>query len=361
MIIDTHCHLDFPDFNQDRNEVLKRAKEAGVGAIINIGTSVETSMLSYKLAKEETDIYTSLGIHPHHADEVNGKIPEELKGLCKDKKIVAIGEVGLDYYRNLSSKKMQKALFLDSIELALQEDLPLVIHTRDAHKDMLGILKSYNSTFKGVMHCFSGDEGFLKDSIEMGFYISFTCNLTFKNANKLRTLAKKVPPERLLLETDAPFLAPQEYRGKRNEPAYLKSLVEAHSKIHGLSCDDIERITTHNAICLFGLPYKEEGKIAYPIRDSLYINITNECTNDCSFCVKRSTDFVKGHNLKLGKEPDIDEIMDAAKGYPGYKKIVFCGYGEPTLRLDLLKKAAKRFKDMGFHTRLATNGEGNLK
>lgn len=365
ILVDTHCHLDFPEFNQDRYEVIQRARDSDVAYIINIGSSVEGSRRSVELAKENPMVFATIGIHPHHAKDVNGRVPEELKALVKMDKVVAIGEVGLDYYKNLSPKKLQKSLFINFLDLAKENDLPVIIHTREAHQDTLDILKAYSlklkAKIKGVMHCFSADEGYLKECLSMGLYISFTCNLTFKNAKDLRFLAKKVPLERLLLETDAPFLAPQQYRGERNEPSYIIHLVKELSEIHGLSVDDIARITTHNAKSLFGLPIEEKREIAYPIRDSLYLNITNQCTNSCDFCVRYKGDFVKGHNLRLEREPTTDEIMEEITDPAKYKEIVFCGYGEPTLRLDVVKEVSKRLKDMGAHKiRMVTNGEGNL-
>ncbi|NQT06159.1 MAG: YchF/TatD family DNA exonuclease [Candidatus Omnitrophica bacterium] len=362
ILIDTHCHLDFPDFDQERDAVIERAKDSGVAYIINIGSSVEGSKSSVGLAKKNPIIYATVGVHPHYAKDCKGKVPGELKVLAGEKKVVAIGEVGLDYYRNLSPKDLQKRLFIDFIRLAKENNLPLVIHTREAHADTLKILKDEfaNEPIKGVMHCFSADEEYLKECLEMGLHISFTCNITFKNAKRLRALASKVPIERLLLETDAPFLAPQNFRGKRNEPSYLTYLVEELSRIYALSAEDIARITTHNAKRLFGLPLEEESRIVYPIRESLYINITNRCTNKCNFCVRNSTDFVKGHNLKLDKEPSADEIMRAVKDPSKYREIVFCGYGEPTLRLDVVKEVAGKLKKKGLSVRMVTNGEGNL-
>jgi len=361
MLVDTHCHLDFPEFNQDRKEVIERAREAGVAYIVNIGSSVEGSRRSAQLAREHPFIYAAVGVHPHYAEDVGGKIPEELRGLVEQDKVAAIGEVGLDYYRNLSPKELQKGLFLDFIKLAKERNLPVVIHTREAHKDTMDILKKeFKGDIKGVMHCFSADEDYLKECLDMGLYISFTCNLTFKNSKGLRAVAEKVPVERLLLETDAPFLAPQQFRGRRNEPAYLTYLAEEHAGIHGLSQDDIARITTHNAKTLFGLPLKEEPRIAYAIRDSLYLNITSRCTNDCDFCTRNKGDFVKGHNLRLETEPGVEDIMKAIKDPKNFKEIVFCGYGEPLLRLDVIKKVAGILKQKGAHIRIVTNGEGNL-
>ncbi|MEE8360259.1 MAG: TatD family hydrolase [Candidatus Omnitrophota bacterium] len=360
-LIDTHCHLDFSDFDSDRSQVIERAKSVGVGYIINIGSSVEASKRSVEISEAHDNIYSSVGIHPHYAKDVKGAIPQGFKELLKRDKVVALGETGLDYYRNLSPKKEQKALFTEFIKLSNEKGLPIVIHSREAHEDTLKLLKaSSDGAVKGVMHCFSGTEEYLNEYLALGLYVSFTCSLTFKNADKSRLLAKKVPPERLLLETDAPYMAPQEFRGKRNEPSYLPYLAKELKKIHGFTEEDIARITTHNAKVLFGLPIEEEAKIVYPIRKALYINITNRCTNDCDFCVRASRDFVKGHNLKLEKEPTVPEIMKAMGDFSGYREVVFCGYGEPTLRLDEVKEIARSVKDKGLRTRMVTNGEGDL-
>ncbi len=370
MLIDTHCHLDFHDFDRDRDDVIDRAKKAGVKAIINVGSSIEGSSRALALAKSHDIVYATLGVHPHEAKSVTDEVIKDFKVLSgrahlsvpyNSSKVVAIGEVGLDYYRNLSPKDEQESAFRKFIRLAQELDLPLIIHSRDASGEVLRILKEERrDNFKGVMHCFSGDEDFLKECLELGLYISFTCNLTFKNAQGLRDAARVTPIERLLLETDAPFLAPQKYRGKRNEPAYLTHLVDEWIELTGLTRDDIERITTYNANDLFKLYPAEKAKIAYEIRDSLYLNITNRCTNLCNFCIRTKTDFVKGHNLMLDKEPTVDEILKAAGDPAKYNEIVFCGYGEPTMRLDEVKAIAKELKAKGAKLRLITNGHGDL-
>ncbi|MDD5449613.1 MAG: YchF/TatD family DNA exonuclease [Candidatus Omnitrophica bacterium] len=362
MLIDTHCHLDFKDFDPDREEVLKRARQAGVGIIINAASSLEGSIRSVELAENHDFIYAAVGIHPHESPSSDEKAFARLKSLARSKKVVAVGEVGLDYYRQTVPGVTQKEVFRKFIGLSKELSLPLIIHDRDAHADMLAILKQEFKSGKadGVMHCFSGDAAFLRQCLELGLFISFTCNLTFKNAANLRAVAREVPLDRILLETDAPFLAPQAHRGKRNEPAYITFLAQELSNIHSLTAEDIGRLTTHNANKLFRLNLMENAAIAYEIRDSLYLNITNRCTNDCDFCVRSSTDFVKGHNLKLEKEPSLEEILAAVRNPDKYKEIVFCGYGEPTLRLDVLKETACALKKKAKTIRLVTNGHGNL-
>ena len=195
----------------------------------------------------------------------------------------------------------------------------------------------------------------------MGFYISFSGTLTFPKALEAQNIAREIPIESILIETDCPYLAPQPVRGKRNEPAYVKYVAERLAELKGLTFDDIGRITSFNAMNLFKIErIAEEGKITYPIRDSLYLNLTNRCTSSCVFCVRYYTDFVKGHNLRLKKEPGAKELIDAIGDPKRYKEIVFCGYGEPLIRLDVVKEVAKAVKKKGGSVRVDTNGHGNL-
>ena len=257
MLTDTHCHLDFKDFESDRDEVIKRSKEEDVDLIVNVGSNLQGTKASIEIAEKNDFIYAAAGIHPHEANSVTEKDLEEFKKLLDRDKVVAIGEIGLDYFKNISSRDNQKKLVKILLKEAKERGLPIIIHNRDAHEDILAILKDImGNKLRGVMHCFSGDERFLNDCFDMGFYVSFTCNLTFKNAGQLREVAKKAPIERLLLETDAPFLAPQVFRGKRNEPSYVKYLAEEIAKIKGLSFEEVARITTDNAKKLFNFTYR---------------------------------------------------------------------------------------------------------
>ncbi|MBM4054599.1 MAG: YchF/TatD family DNA exonuclease [Planctomycetes bacterium] len=362
MIIDTHAHLDFPEYKTDLDSVLSRAREAGVGCIINVGTSLSTSKKCVALAHRFENIYASVGIHPHSATKVSEQTWQELESLLEESKIVAIGETGLDYYRNKSPHEDQQALFEKHLVLAKKHHLPVIIHCRDASDDCLRILNKYkNGTLKGVVHCFSGSKETAKECLDLGLFLSFAGPITFKNAQNLRDVAKIVPVERLLLETDCPFLAPHPKRGERNEPSYLSFVIPVFAEIYGLSSDDIIRITSFNAYALFGIGEPApEGKIAYAIRNSLYINLTNRCSMECSFCMRTSYPIVKGHNLHLKKEPTTEEVL-VAIGDPGkYDEIVFCGYGEPTERLEVLKEVAAYLKSKGKRIRLDTNGHGDI-
>jgi len=252
MLVDTHCHLDFPEFDSDRDEVISRAKVSGVKFIINIGSSVLGSRRSVELSKKYNNIYSVVGIHPHEADSFNVESKESIRELAKDKKVVAIGEIGLDYFKNFSKPENQRALFISLLEVAKDLDKPLVIHTRDAQIDTLKILKEA-MPLRAVVHCFSGDKFFLDECLDLGFLISFTCNITYKKADNLRQIVEGVPLSSLLLETDAPYLAPEGFRGKRNEPMQIKLLAEKIAEIKGISFEEVADNTTLNAKRFFSL------------------------------------------------------------------------------------------------------------
>lgn len=251
-LIDTHCHLDFPEFDPDRDEVISRAREQGIDRIINIGSSLKGSKDSLALAKKYDFIYATIGIHPHDADSFRESEEKALHQLAQDKKVVAIGEIGLDYFKNYSKHENQRPMFTSLVKLAKALDLPLVIHSREAQADTLKILREA-MPLRAVVHCFSGDEVFLRDCLDLGFLISFTCNITYKKAQNLRNLAEIIPLERLLLETDAPFLPPEGLRGRRNEPAYVRVLADEIARIKRISTEELAKATTDNAIKFFKL------------------------------------------------------------------------------------------------------------
>ncbi len=250
MLIDTHCHLDFPDYDADRNEVISRAKKNGVEYLINIGSSLKGSRDSAALAKQFNNIYAACGIHPHDADAITDPDLEEIQSLSAGDKVVAIGEIGLDYFKNFSQPENQLKLFRKLNRLAKDMNLPVIIHCREAEKDVLQVLKE-EAPVRAVVHCFSGNSQFLRSCLDLGFFVSFTCNITYKKAQLLRDVLKLVPFERLMLETDAPFLPPQDLRGKRNEPMHVKGLCAEVAKIKGVTFAEVERATTANAIEFF--------------------------------------------------------------------------------------------------------------
>ncbi len=358
-MIDTHCHLEMDAFEGDRDDVIKRAREAGLEALLAIGSDFEGNKGALALAEEHDDIFAVVGMHPHDARDFIPEVFNQIKIWSAHMKVVAIGEIGLDYHYDYSPRDIQRSVFRQQLDFVKEIGLPVVIHTREAKEDTLGILKD-SGVQQGVMHCFSGDRDTAERALAMGFHISFAGPLTFKNASGLREIAKIIPDERLLIETDAPYLAPVPLRGKRNEPSFVVHTARFLAELRGVSFEDIDRITTINAKRLFHVGELPSGQIAYPIRDSLYLNITNRCTSKCVFCVRFTTDFVKGHNLRLAHEPSVEELRDAIGDPLRYKEIVFCGYGEPLLRLDAVKSIAAWVKQQGGRVRVNTNGHGNL-
>jgi len=362
MLIDTHAHLEMREFNDDRDDVIKRAKDAGVEYIVTIGTTVESSRDAVILADKYDLVYAAIGIHPHEAKDILHPAYEVLRHFAQHKKVVAYGEIGLDYYYEHTQRIVQQRKFRDMLREAKELKLPIIVHDRDAHEDTLRILQEdWDPALGGVMHCFSGDIEYAKQVVDLGFHISIAGPVTFPKAQALRDVVKQVPIEQLLIETDAPYLAPQQFRGKRNEPAYVRYTAEEIAKVKGLTFDDVARITSFNAMQLFGIgEMPKQGRIAYPIRNSLYLNVTNRCTSACTFCVRYFTDFVKGHNLRLKDEPTAEDLVKEIGDPRRYDEIVFCGYGEPLLRLEVVKSVAAEVKKKGGKVRIDTNGHGNL-
>ena len=252
MLVDTHCHLDFPEFDADRDEVIQNAQSKGIGYIINIGATLESSRNSVELASKYESLYAAVGVHPHDADKFTQDIGLKISELTAKKKVVAIGEIGLDFYKNYSKPENQLPLFVSLLKIAKDMDLPLVIHTRQAQDETLKILKDAMPV-RAVVHCFSGDAEFLQACLDLGFYISYTCNITYKKAQNLRDMVKLTPFERLVLETDCPYLSPEGQRGRRNVPLNIKVLAEEVSRIKGISLEEVANITTANAFKFFNL------------------------------------------------------------------------------------------------------------
>ncbi len=361
MLIDTHCHLEMEAFNSDRDKVIKRAEDAGIKYIINAGSDREGNIKGLELSAKYPHIYSAAGIHPHDAKTLDEALYNELKQWVKHPKVVAVGEIGLDYHYMHSPKGVQVETFRKQIGLAKEVNLPIIIHSREANNDTLRVLREEAADVTGVLHCFSGDIEMAKEAMGLGFYISIAGPVTFKNAKVLREIAEFIPDEFLLIETDAPYLTPVPMRGQRNEPSFLTYTAQVISEIRGITVSDLARITTLNAMRLFKIgKIAWQGEIAYKIRDSLYLNITNRCTNKCGFCVKSRTNYIKGHNLRLEKEPSALQVIKAIKYPASYKEIIFCGIGEPLLRLDVVKKVAAWIKQHGGRVRINTNGHGNL-
>ena len=251
MLFDTHAHINDPAFDPDREALLTGLPEKGVGLLMNVGCCLESSRDSLALAEQYPYIYTSVGSHPDSADEVDETVLEEYRKLCKlHPKVKAIGEIGLDYHYEDIPRDIQQKAFRLQLELAKQVDLPVIVHERDAHDDGMRIVKDFKGV-TGVFHCYSGSAEMARQLVNMGWYIGFTGVLTFKNARKAIETAASIPLERIVLETDCPFMAPEPFRGRRNDPGYLFRMAEKLAEIRGLSTEEVCRITTENGKRLY--------------------------------------------------------------------------------------------------------------
>lgn len=366
MIIDTHAHLDMDQYDADREEVIQRARDNEVDYILNIGCDVESGARSLDLAEQYDFIYAAVGVHPHNVKSINENSYADLKHLLAHPKALAVGEIGLDYFKNYSPQDLQRTHLRKQLELAGELDKPIIIHCRDANEDMISILSEFydpnEKARSGIFHCFSGDQKLADKALEMGFYISFSGSVTFKKSEELRAVAKTIPADRLFVETDCPYLAPVPQRGKRNEPSFVHHTAELIAQVRGLNVEDVQRTSELNFFELFGIGKNAPtGTVSYQIRNSLYLNLTTRCTDDCVFCTRLTRPVVQGYNLKLDREPTAQEVWEAIDDPTKYDEVVFCGYGEPTLRLDVIKEVSKKIKDAGGgKVRLNTNGHGNV-
>lgn len=388
MFVDSHAHLFFKDYDDDLDGVINRARDAGVSAIICPGTDLETSKRSIELAEHYDLIYAAVGFHPHDANKAVGEngIPDpailaKLEELSRHPKVVAIGEIGLDYHYNFSPPDVQRRVFSALIDLARGRDLPIIIHTRESEADALAIVerhlndgKEWRAKFateydrypaaKGVFHCFSGDVAMAQKVIDWGFYISMPGPVTFpvrpgKN-NTMVAVASKISPEHILLETDSPYLTPHPYRGKRNEPANVRLIADKIGELHSLSAEDIGRASSFGVQKLFGIGSYPKPTFAYKLRNSLYLGITLRCNADCVFCDRKGEAIIKGHNLRIEKEPSAEDVIRTISDPKQYEEIVFCGFGEPTIRLDVVKEVSRWVRNNGGKVRINTDGHGNV-
>jgi TatD DNase family protein len=253
MLIDSHCHLDFPDFSGELDAIIGRARAVGVGRIVTISTRIKCHADLLAIAERYDDVFCSIGTHPHNAHEELDVTIDEIVHMTEHRKVVAIGEAGLDYHYDYSPRDAQERGFRNHVAAARATGLPLVIHSRDADDDMARILEEEmgKGAFKAVLHCFTGGRVLAERAIALGLSISFTGIITFKKSDELRAIAAALPSDRILVETDAPYLAPGRYRGKRNEPSYVTETAKVLAETRGVSTDEIARQTTDNFFRLF--------------------------------------------------------------------------------------------------------------
>lgn len=260
--VDSHCHLDSRRFEADREAVIVRAAESGVTHLVNPGVDLPSSRSAVKLAQQHECIYAAVGVHPHEAKTLDADALKELRRLAASPKVVAVGEIGLDYYRDLSPRDVQRRALETQLELAAELGLPVIIHDRDAHHDVVTILRDWCNSFDarrltldgrvGVMHSFSGDTRLAEQVLALGFTVGISGPVTYSNADRLRETARALPLERLLIETDAPYLTPHPHRGQRNEPAYIRWVAQAVADVRGLTLEAVAARTSANAQALFG-------------------------------------------------------------------------------------------------------------
>ena len=373
MLIDTHAHIQDGSFEADREDVMQRARDGDIRVIMTAGTDVESSEKAVRIAEAHENVFALVGVQPNELGGVQPDWPQRIRELAAHEKAVGIGETGMDLYRKFTTAEVQREAFIEHLKIARELGLPVVMHSRGAGKEVLDVIESEakGEPVRGVMHCFTQKEPIMHRAVKMGLHISFAGPLTYPISRKNRELVKKVPDTRLLIETDSPYLGAQPVKHHRNEPSYLRFIAGKVAEARRISPRDVGRITTLNADNVFGLGIADRSpKIAYGIRSVLYLNITNRCNNNCSFCPRNweadrggeveGAYYVKGHNLKLDHEPSVEEIEKAMGKIWPYREIVFCGFGEPTIRLDVVLEIAKRIRARGQRVRLDTNGLGSL-
>ncbi len=362
ILVDSHAHIDASDYDGDRRKILERALSKGVGTIIAVGSDLDSSRKTVDIANSFEEVFAAVGVHPHDVKSVANKSAGHIKVLADNAKVVAIGEIGLDYHYDHSPRKLQKHWFREQIRMAVKIGKPVIVHCRDAGEDVFSILEEERVwRVGGVVHCFTGDAELARKFLGLDLHLGVAGPITFENSDELRSVFADVPIERILVETDSPYLTPSPNRGKRNEPAYTVQVAEKLAEIKGLTLEDVARATSVNVRRLFKIgPCPVPGTIAYPLSGKLYLNITNRCYNACLFCGLLSDRVFVGHDLTLESDPGVEAILEAA-GDPGrYEEVVFSGYGEPTIRLEELKQVALELRGRGAkRIRLATNGLGN--
>ncbi|MBI5507120.1 MAG: YchF/TatD family DNA exonuclease [Deltaproteobacteria bacterium] len=372
MFVDAHCHLERATYADELDDVIARAFAAGLSHLVAVGASGVTAGAHEVLAlcRRYPRVRAAVGIHPHDAAKAQPKDVEILAGLLERPEVVALGEIGLDYHYDFAPPAVQRRLFERLLGLARDRDLPAMLHVREADADVFTTLDAVGvPKAGGVVHCFTGGPKQAEAYLSRGLHLSIPGVITFKNAEPLRDAVRAAPLERLLVETDSPYLAPVPYRGKRNEPAFVLHTAAAIAALKGLSTDDVGRVTAQNARRLFGMESDAAPALAYPIRDNLYVNLTSRCTLACTFCpkIERKDWWVRGHWLRLGSDPEealvLDAVLAALDAKPEVTEIVFVGLGEPTLRLAALVSIGQKIRarfGARYRLRADTDGLGNL-
>jgi TatD DNase family protein len=360
MFIDTHAHLDDEAFQSDIAQVIERARDGGVTQILNAGSTLVANQRIIELLGSGILRWGALGLHPHEFNQPLAWDEHHLAAQLAQEGIVALGEIGLDFHlfpgAPAPDREQQLKGFARQLALAKTMELPVIVHVREAFGEALETLRSAGLARGGVIHCFSGDRKWMEKFLELGYHIGISGMVTYPKADDLREAVAACPVDRLVLETDCPYLPPQSRRGQRNEPVYVAEIARYVAQLRGIEPAELGRVTTANAERLFKMGSGHPGTLVYPIDRNLYVNLTNRCTARCVFCPREYNRRVRGHELSLQREPRASEIIAAIPHPQEYAEIVFCGFGEPTLRYPTLLDAARQLKARGARIRVNTNG-----
>lgn len=356
LLFDTHCHLHFDDFRPDLETVVNRAFDAGVRGILVPSIDLASSIRSSSIA-HDFGLWSAPGFHPNHLEGATDHAFREVTGLALLPQTAAVGETGLDFYRDRFPRDVQTHWFQKHIDLSRDLALPLVVHSRGAEGAVLDVLPG-NPGFPVILHSWCGSPDVTSRAVKRGFYFGVTGAVTYRKSLMARNLGL-IPREMVLAETDAPFLPPEPHRGGRNEPALTTLTAARMAREWNLSVGEAFSILWNNSLRAFRLaPGNRRTHLVYPMDGRLYVNITGMCNASCVFCIRNRQDGIGGYNLRHRSEPSREEVLSAMSvtDPAGYDEVVFCGYGEPTMRPDLLCEAADFARSAGGKTRLNTNG-----
>lgn len=364
MLIDSHVHLDMREFRHDLDEVLDRAAAAGISEMLQICYDSGSIASTLDLVGRYEAVFGTAGIHPHEAKHWDSALEQAVRKALQNEKILAVGEIGLDFYRDLSPRHMQKDVFRRQISLALEVGKPIVVHSREAFGEVVSILQEEGAReVGGIFHAFPEGPSEAAEVLSLGFLVGIGGPITYKKSRIAET-AIRLPSYGFVLETDCPYLPPEPFRGKRNEPAYVTLVRDKLAQLRGVDTEDIERAASLNYRRLLHRDPLPAPSIAYALKGNLYVNVTSECTNDCVYCMRFDAQPVLyGYNLRLASDPSVRQMVESAKELArkqSPREIVFCGLGEPTCRLPELLEAARSLRALGYPLRLDTNGHGNL-
>ena len=363
MLIDSHVHLDMREFRDDLDAVLERAASAGVVEMLQICYDAGSIARTVALAERHPAVFGAAGIHPHDAKRWSGEVERDIRSALARPRIVAVGEIGLDYYRDLSPRETQRDVFRRQIRIALEVQKPIVVHSREAFPDTIAILREEGaSKVGGIFHAFPGGADEAVEALAMNFLIGVGGPLTYKNS-RLPETAAHLPSSGFVLETDCPYL-PAGAVPRKAKRARVRGLVRDRlAALRGVEPADIERASSSSYRRLIHGERRAAPSVAYALKGSIYINVTGSCTNACVFCPRLGRDrTIYGYNLALAADPSVGEMVEAARSLAreaAPREIVFCGFGEPTCRLADVLETARALEPLGAPLRLDTNGHGS--